>query len=309
MFLVTPYSVGIRVIIPFAAFACFWAWASGVFAWYKGQRSAGIYVLAWSGLLTGGIILALNKMQIIPRNFFTDYAVQMGTLLEVLLLSFALAERINHERTLRLNAQNHSLGMQKKSNEELEYRVIERTKELEIANSKLQELSDTDQLTGLKNRRFLDLYIDKEIARGVRYQHNLAVLLIDIDHFKTVNDQYGHLVGDDCLKEVAKIFSTQILRRPTDLSARYGGEEFCVVLPETNNKGAISVANRIRENIQQLTIESRGFNGHLTISVGVYAAVPSSNELSSEYLERADNALYLAKENGRNRVEVYAGDS
>jgi len=305
VFLVTPYSVGIRVIIPFAAVACFWGWASGVFALYKGQLSPVIYVLSCSGLLTGGIILALNKMQIIPRNFFTDYAVQMGTLLEVLLLSFALAERINHERTLRLNAQNHSLGIQKKANEELECRVTERTKELEVANSKLQKLSDTDQLTGLNNRRFLDIYLEKEIARGLRYQHNLAVLLIDIDHFKAVNDQYGHLTGDHCLQEVANIFSSQILRRPTDFPARYGGEEFCVVLPETDNKGAVMVANRIREHIQQHSIESRGFNGHLTVSVGVYTAVPRKNDLLNEYLERADKALYLAKANGRNRVEVY----
>lgn len=309
MFFVTPYSLGIRVIIPFAAVACLWAWGTGVYAWFKGQRSAGIYVLAWSGLLAGGVILALSKMQVVPRNFFTDYMVQMGTLLEVLLLSFALAERINHERTLRLSAQNNALDIQKKANEELEGRVTERTKELEIANSKLQELSDTDQLTGLKNRRFLDMYIEREIARGVRYQHNLALLMIDIDNFKSVNDQYGHLVGDDCLQEVAKVISGQMMRWPTDLSARYGGEEFCVVLPETDDAGAITVANRIRENIQLHRIKSRDFNGNLTVSVGVYTAVPAGDELSTCYLERADKALYMAKENGRNRVEVYTEES
>ena len=303
--LATPYSVGIRLMIPFTAAACFWAWGSGVFTWLKGQRSAGIYVLAWSGLLIGGIILGLSKVHLVPRNFFTDYAVQFGALLELLLLSLALAERINHERSLRLSAQNQSLTIQQKANEALEGRVVERTKELEIVNSKLQELSETDQLTGLKNRRFLDMYIKKEIARSVRYKHDLALLLIDIDHFKTVNDTHGHLVGDACLQEVAKRISSQTLRWPTDLSARYGGEEFCIVLPETNTSGAKIVANRIRECIQQQRFEYKEFNEHLTVSIGVYSVVPVTKELPNEYLERADKALYLAKENGRNRVEIY----
>lgn len=299
---VIPYSVGIRLVIVLAVAACIYALGAGLFAWYKKHPSANIYVIAWSGLIFGGIILALNKFHILPSNLFTDYATQAGSLMEVVLLSFALAERINKERALRFKAQQDALAVQQQANEELEKRVAARTLELEEANKKLQELSDTDQLTGLKNRRYLNHYLDEEVARAARYQHQIAVLLIDIDHFKAVNDTYGHLIGDDCLTEVAKRIGQQ-MRWPTDLAARYGGEEFCVVLPETDLKGAATVAERIREKVHSRPIDTREMNLDTSVSIGVYAEVPNSPDLSSDFLARADEALYQAKENGRNRVE------
>lgn len=168
--LLTSYGTGIRVLIPFAVIVCTWSLFAGLFAWNKGHPSAGIYVLAWSGLLVGGIVLGFNKLQILPRNLLTDSAIQMGSLVEVLLLSFAMGERINRERSLRLQAQNEALATQMAAKANLEKRVEERTLELEEANRKLQELSDTDQLTGRKNRRFLDQYLDKEFSRALRYQ-------------------------------------------------------------------------------------------------------------------------------------------
>ncbi|MCG8671578.1 MAG: diguanylate cyclase [Pseudomonadales bacterium] len=302
LLLFLPYSMGIRIIIVFAVFGCFWALFAGLFAWRRGHQSAAIYVVAWSGLLVGGVILALNKIHIFPRNVFTDYATQMGSLMEVLLLSFALAERINKEKALRFAAQQEALTVQQQANEDLEKRVTERTLELEEANKKLQELSDTDQLTGLKNRRYLNQYIDKEISRGARYQHDVAILLIDIDHFKSVNDTYGHLVGDDCLQQVAKRISDQ-MRWPTDLAARYGGEEFCIVLPETELQGASIVAERVRANVKAHLIETRHKELDISVSIGVYAAVPKSAEQVNEFIALADEALYRAKDNGRNRVE------
>lgn len=300
--MVTPYSVGIRIIIVYAALGCFWALFTGIYAWKKGNQSAPIYVVAWSWILIGGVILALNKFHIFPRNMFTDYAAQIGSLIEVLLLSFALAERINKEKALRFAAQQDALHIQQQANEELEQRVVSRTLELEVANKKLQELSDTDQLTGLKNRRFLNQYIDKEITRGTRYKHGVAVLLIDIDHFKGVNDTHGHLVGDDCLQEVAKRISAQV-RWPTDLVARYGGEEFCMVLPETDLEGAITVAERVREKVYAELVNTRDVALSTSVSVGVYAAVPTTTDQGNAFLAFADEALYCAKNNGRNRVE------
>ena len=303
--LYVPYSVGIRLVIALAIAACIWALGSGFYAWYRKHPSAPIYVVAWSGLIIGGIILALNKFHIIPSNLFTDYATQAGSLLEVVLLSFALAERINKERALRFQAQQDALQIQQQANEELEQRVADRTRALEEANRKLQELSDTDQLTGLKNRRYLNKYLDKEVARAARYPHYIAILLIDIDHFKAVNDTHGHLVGDDCLTEVATRISQQ-MRWPTDLAARYGGEEFCVVLPETDLQGARTVAERIRQNVASDPVPTRDMTLEVSVSVGVYTIIPDKPDMINELLARADEALYRAKENGRNRVEIAA---
>jgi diguanylate cyclase len=258
-YLFTPYNIGIKFAIIFAAMACLWCLWTGIFAWFKGQRSAGIYVISWAGILVGGVLLALNKMQIIPKNIFTDQAIQLGSLLEVMLLSFALAQRINHERTKRLQLQQASLELQARINEDLEKSVAARTQELKLANEKLRELSDTDQLTGLKNRRYLNHFLEEELNRCRRYQHDLSVLILDIDHFKSINDTFGHLIGDICIKEVANRFAHQ-LRVPTDLSARYGGEEFCIVLPETGLQSAMTVAERIRQTICSKPIEEDQMN-------------------------------------------------
>jgi diguanylate cyclase len=286
--------------------------------WRDGSLSARYYTVAWSALLGGGVILALNKFHILPKNGFTEYAVQIGSALEVILLSFALAERINQERRMRFDAQQEALTterelrqareealtIQKQATESLEQRVKERTTELEDLNRRLEELSATDQLTGLKNRRYLDQTLAEEFARCCRYGHTLAVLLMDIDHFKSFNDTYGHLIGDECLKDVAHCVRKG-LRWPSDRAARYGGEEFCVVLPETDNEGALTVAERIRRNVESLNFTVNEKQVPVTISIGVAVLVPTTN-LSVEYLlEAADHALYKSKETGRNRVTVH----
>lgn len=313
-----PYSTVIRILIPFAALACIYAFICGTLRWRDGSLSARYYTVAWSALLGGGVILALNKFHILPKNSFTEYAVQIGSALEVILLSFALAERINQERRMRFDAQQEALTterelrqareealmIQKRATESLEQRVRERTAELEELNRKLEELSATDQLTGLKNRRYMDQALAEEFARCCRYGHTLAVLLMDIDHFKSFNDTYGHLIGDECLKDVAHCVRKG-LRWPSDRAARYGGEEFCVILPETDHEGAVTVAERIRKNVENLNFTVNDKRVPVTISIGIAVLVPTTN-LSVEYLlEAADNALYKSKKNGRNQVSVH----
>lgn len=299
--LVAPYSTAIALIMPHAGMSAVWGMLIGLIAWRHGNPAARYFVLAWSILLIGAIMMAMSKTHLLPRNPVTDNMIQIGSLLEVLLLSFALAERINSERALRMQAQQEALKVQQQANEALEQRVAERTLALEDANRKLQELSDTDPLTALKNRRFLNGFLDKEFARACRYRHSVAVLMIDVDHFKSINDTHGHLTGDDCLKEVAARIRQQ-MRWPSDLAARYGGEEFCVVLPETSAEGAQTVAERIRASVENSPIATRSGALGLTVSIGLQVGAPASPTDAGPFVAQADGALYSAKQNGRNQV-------
>ena len=145
-----------------------------------------------------------------------------------------------------------------------------------------------------------------ECARSHRRGRSLAVLLMDIDHFKRFNDTFGHQVGDECLRQVAAVLA-DCVRAPTDRVARYGGEEFCMVLPETDVEGACAVAERIRAAIEQMEFCVAGERVPVTMSVGVAAQVPDLADQVRHLLNRADAALYQSKADGRNRVTVATG--
>jgi diguanylate cyclase (GGDEF)-like protein len=161
----------------------------------------------------------------------------------------------------------------------------------------LEREANTDALTGLLNRRWLENSLPRFIARHEHAQKPLAVLLLDIDHFKRFNDEHGHAVGDQVLALVAQTVEKSL--RPTDLAARYGGEELLVILPETPLEGARIAAERVRASISSAKLPN--IERNITISIGAACLVPGdSGEL---LLKRADERLYLAKERGRNRVE------
>lgn len=304
--LIWPHSYLIREAIVNAFLGCVGCLAAGVLRWRQGDSTARLYTIAWASMLTGGMLLALNKLGLLPQNPVTENAAQFGSAMEVILLSFALANRISVERRLRFAAQRDALAAQRRANETLEARVAERTEALEEANRKLAELSTTDQLTGLRNRRHLDEALRDECARSHRRGRSLAVLLMDIDHFKRFNDTFGHQVGDECLRQVAAVLA-DCVRAPTDRVARYGGEEFCMVLPETDVEGACAVAERIRAAIEQMEFCVAGERVPVTMSVGVAAQVPDLADQVRHLLNRADAALYQSKADGRNRVTVATG--
>jgi diguanylate cyclase (GGDEF)-like protein len=167
-------------------------------------------------------------------------------------------------------------------------------------NRNLEGLALKDALTGLANRRQLDAFIDAEMGRARRSQSELALLMIDVDHFKPFNDRYGHLAGDECLRKVSAIITDNI-KRPGDLAARYGGEEFAVVLPGTDYVGAFLVAEKIRRAVLQADIaHSDSPEGALTVSVGVCACNAASQVRPDDLIGAADKALYVAKASGRN---------
>jgi diguanylate cyclase (GGDEF)-like protein len=174
--------------------------------------------------------------------------------------------------------------------------------ELRRSNRLLLELSQTDPLTRLCNRRSLTEMLENEISRCQRYLAPCSLIMCDIDHFKKVNDDYGHQAGDDVLVRVADLLREHL--RPYDLAARYGGEEFCLVLPETNLLHAEEVAERIRKSIEEYRFTGNLGSLRLTISLGVASMCGGSGKTEDELLRNADEALYLAKHNGRNRVET-----
>ncbi|MFW6278720.1 MAG: diguanylate cyclase [Bacillota bacterium] len=180
-------------------------------------------------------------------------------------------------------------------------------KQLKKLNKKLEKMVSVDGLTGLSNRRFFDKTVTTEWKKAARKGENLSLIMIDIDFFKDYNDTYGHLAGDECLKRVAAKLSVTV-HRPGDLIARYGGEEFAVVLPDTNKEGTLTVAERIREGVENLNIihEESGISEYVTVSLGCVTAAPEqsiSENRVKEFIDAADQALYQAKEMGRNTVK------
>lgn len=188
-----------------------------------------------------------------------------------------------------------------------EQELLEVTKQLAEANQTLLRLSAIDGLTGIANRRRFEEFLDLEWRRMLREAMPLSLILLDIDFFKAYNDTYGHLGGDDCLKQVAKAL-TGTLSRPRDLVARYGGEEFVVVLPGTHAKGAAFVAETLRTKVEALNIPHihSPVNDRVTISLGVATVIPSRNSSPEMLIAAADQALYQAKQEGRNRIHIRA---
>jgi len=166
---------------------------------------------------------------------------------------------------------------------------------------KLERLANFDLLTGLENRRAILRRLEEQIKHANRYKEELSLIMLDLDHFKEVNDHYGHLTGDDVLESVATLVRQSI--RDTDTAGRYGGEEFIIVLPKTDLPTALYVAERIREAIAAAEMrDSEGNVFSITVSQGLSSYEPGEDEHS--LISRADVALYRAKEGGRNRVET-----
>jgi diguanylate cyclase (GGDEF)-like protein len=176
-----------------------------------------------------------------------------------------------------------------------------KNRELKAANETVERLARTDALTGLANRRTLDEALPREIARADRLGERLSILIADLDHFKSINDQYGHIIGDQVLARAAMVFGSQL--RPYDLAARYGGEEFLLLLPGASTEDAITIAERIRKEVAK--IEVLGCPREVTVSLGVASWV--AGEAPEELIARADETLYKAKNTGRNRVEAASG--
>ena len=184
--------------------------------------------------------------------------------------------------------------------------AIQRAQLLETTRAdkaRLEALATTDSVTTLLNRRALVDRLSHEMERARRYNTPLALLMVDLDHFKDINDTHGHLVGDEALREVARLLQSGV--RNVDIVARYGGEEFAIVLPETSNEGAVAFAERVRERVAEHVFANERLPSlRITVSVGV-ASVPAADvESVEDFFARSDEALYRAKAAGRNQVRA-----
>jgi diguanylate cyclase (GGDEF)-like protein len=192
--------------------------------------------------------------------------------------------------------------------DQLEDNIQQRTLELQITltelaekNKLLEQQNTRDALTGARNRAFFDQKINAEIKRSRRERSTLALLMIDIDHFKSINDSYGHLVGDLVIKDVAARLQ-QELKRSTDYLCRYGGEEFAVILPNTDIQGAMRLAEQLRLSLTAAPVRHEELELSISASIGCYAAVAELSSICVDYIQAADIALYQAKNEGRNKV-------
>jgi two-component system cell cycle response regulator len=181
-------------------------------------------------------------------------------------------------------------------------RSSELVRRLEVQTELLSKLAAFDDLTGVYNRRSMFHHLEAELSRCRRYGRSLGVLMVDIDHFKRVNDEHGHLVGDQALRWVASTLQNEL--RSMDFLCRYGGEEFCAILPETNRPGVARAGERLRVAIERNLFEGDGVQMNLSVSVGGASWAADESQEFPDLLARADTALLEAKRSGRNQVRV-----
>ncbi|MGR4066977.1 sensor domain-containing diguanylate cyclase [Halomonas sp. LR3S48] len=297
------YAPVFRLMIPAAiVLSCL---LLGVAVWrsLRGDTLARIYLVAWGVLLVGVALYFLRVAGILPYNIVTEYAVQVGSGIEFLLLSLGLAWKINQFKNEKLVAERATIELQRSLNERLEDQVQQRTRELERANRQLTILSRTDPLTGLLNRRQFQELVDQELQRRRRNGQPLLFAVMDIDDFKPYNDTYGHQAGDQVLMRVATLLQDHF-RRAGDRLFRLGGEEFGLLLEVDSLKAGKQLLERYREALQGLGIPHEASRyGVITASFGLVACqgCEAVRDVQSLY-HLADKAMYEAKAGDRNRV-------
>ncbi|MFZ5638630.1 MAG: diguanylate cyclase [Pseudomonadota bacterium] len=297
-----------RVATPWATRAVLvcvlWVAVSSIVVLRSGYAPARIFLLAWSLFLAGTAAIAALAFGLLPKNMLTEYGVQIGSALEMLLLSIALSYRY---AVLR----NENERIVNEANLQLERKVAQRTQEvrsalmqLEDAHRRLRDSSRRDGLTGLYNRTHFHEGFDALLREGREQGRPVSLLMIDLDHFKSINDRYGHLVGDDCLRWAAQRIGQTLRVHENSLLARFGGEEFVVVLPGHDLHGAVNVAESLRRRLIEEPCVSGPHRLRVSASIGVHTIDPGNEADSDAALSVADQALYSAKANGRDCVRT-----
>lgn len=290
------YAATFRTLLPVSGLLLVTLLSTAVVLAWRGQAEARLYLLAWAFLGLGVIVYDLRVFGLLPSTPLVEYALNIGSILEMLLLALILSWRIHDLKQQALRAQQQQIESQRTMTARLEAEVTQRTAELQLANERLHQLSTTDALTGLLNRRSFDEALQLAGKHAQREGEPLALTILDVDHFKRINDSLGHQAGDAVLAQVAALLR-EVLRRDTDRVFRLGGEEFAVLL---SGQAALQAQARVDQIRQRVQAECA-----VTISAGicVWQAMAGDTALSPRDLyHQADQAMYDAKGQGRNRV-------
>ena len=320
---VLPYSFMIKVYLVVLTLIVIYTLSLGIWLTLKGVAVARYFTIAWAFLLVSGLSASLDNSNFIELPISSNSLLIVGGAVETLILALILAINYSHSRDDLISAQQFALEQEKQANiakedllevqkryqDDLEYKVEERTLELEITlrelsevNQELERLNAIDPLTGVHNRRHFDKRLRSEGRRSRREQTPLSLAIIDVDHFKSVNDKYGHDGGDECLIHVTRIFQ-KLLQRPTDDLCRIGGEEFAIILPNTELEGARHVIESMRDALEKNPLLYNGEQVNLTASAGVSTTIIRDEDHAQVLFRYADELLYQAKSAGRNNVK------
>jgi two-component system, sensor histidine kinase LadS len=308
--LLAPVQPAMKTMTLASLVACSLMTAAGLHCLLRGVPAARLFALAWTLLLAGALVQALRNLTLLPTSFFTLNGMQIGSALEMLLLSFALAARFSELRKQKDLAQDQALVAQaamvqtlRDQERVLEQHVDERTRALAEANRRLSTLALQDVLTGLPNRAALETQLERAIANARRQQTALGVLMIDLDLFKPINDRYGHQAGDRVLVEVAD--RLRGCTRDSDLVARLGGDEFVMVSELVADAAA---AHRLADRVLgalRLPFIVEGDAVGVRASIGVVVSARGQDDPTA-LLRQADLAMYQAKREGRDRYVATA---
>jgi diguanylate cyclase (GGDEF)-like protein len=296
-YFVASYTFAVMLSTYIATFIPFILIGIGIYSAVKKVPLARFYIIAWLPNCCLFLVFAATFHGALEYNNFTGFANDIGMMLEVVLLALALAYRVRIFQQQTYDAQELLLQEQTQHTYKLNQMVLDRTKELESKNQELENLSKTDPLTGLYNRRKLDSTVLTNIKFSERYNNSFGLILLDLDDFKRINDKFGHYIGDEVLKKTAKILTKYT--RSTDIVGRWGGEEFLIICPNADEKSVYLITEKLCSAIYS---ESASDLAPFTASFGV--AVYKQNETTEQLVTRADKALYMSKDKGKNQFSI-----
>lgn len=273
---------------------------AGIVRWRQGSIDAGVFSLAWSLLVFGLVVQALRDLGVVQHNMVNYYWPAFASFVEMLGIMAAMGIKVRRLRLQKDDAEYRYLQQLEHSKAELEQQVLERTQELEKAKQAAEHEARTDPLTGIYNRRSFFMEAGKRLNLALRKKQHLSLLMFDIDHFKSINDTYGHKMGDESLRQFSKTIISNL--RNSDVWGRLGGEEFALVLCE-DKQATLQTAERLRKEIANIKIPTP--NGYITLTASIGVAHLHNETNIETLLNMADDALYKAKNGGRDQIVEY----